>query len=168
MIKAQKETWVKELLAHKRKSKGKVAFKEWQEVRLLGSLGSHQFSFLEINHIMCPVQVADAQGPEEPDLLYHGCSEGSCYPATGNLLIGRSHSLSATSTCGLEEHQEYCIVSHLQDSEKCFTCDSRSPSLRESHRIENVIYLSGQDGEQTWWQSENGVEGSQHPPGPGS
>ncbi|XP_048346182.1 laminin subunit beta-1-like isoform X1 [Sphaerodactylus townsendi] len=109
-------------------------------------------------YLLLWVQVADAQGPEEPDLLYHGCSEGSCYPATGNLLIGRSHSLSATSTCGLEEHQEYCIVSHLQDSEKCFTCDSRSPSLRESHRIENVIYLSGQDGEQTWWQSENGVE----------
>uniref|UniRef100_A0A670JZP7 Laminin subunit beta 2 n=1 Tax=Podarcis muralis TaxID=64176 RepID=A0A670JZP7_PODMU len=100
----------------------------------------------------------DAQGTESPDLLYHGCSEGSCYPATGNLLIGRTQRLSATSTCGLEGPQEYCIVSHLQDSEKCFLCDSRSPSLRESHHIENVIYLSGRDGEQTWWQSENGVE----------
>nr|XP_028575499.1 laminin subunit beta-2-like isoform X1 [Podarcis muralis] len=105
-----------------------------------------------------PVRLADAQGTESPDLLYHGCSEGSCYPATGNLLIGRTQRLSATSTCGLEGPQEYCIVSHLQDSEKCFLCDSRSPSLRESHHIENVIYLSGRDGEQTWWQSENGVE----------
>uniref|UniRef100_A0ABM5FJ00 Laminin subunit beta-1-like n=1 Tax=Pogona vitticeps TaxID=103695 RepID=A0ABM5FJ00_9SAUR len=109
-------------------------------------------------HLLLWVQVAEGQGTEEPDLLHHGCSEGSCYPATGNLLIGRAQNLSATSTCGLEGPQEYCIVSHLQDSEKCFTCDSRSPSLRESHRIENVIYLSGQDGEQTWWQSENGVE----------
>ncbi|XP_060622491.2 laminin subunit beta-1-like isoform X1 [Anolis sagrei] len=109
-------------------------------------------------YLLLWVQVAEAQGPEEPDLLYHGCSEGSCYPATGNLLIGRAQSLSATSTCGLESPQDYCIVSHLQDSEKCFLCDSRSASLRENHHIENVIYLSGPDGEQTWWQSENGVE----------
>uniref|UniRef100_A0A670Z413 Laminin subunit beta 4 n=1 Tax=Pseudonaja textilis TaxID=8673 RepID=A0A670Z413_PSETE len=103
------------------------------------------------------IGIADVQGTEEPD-LYHGCLEGSCYPATGNLLIGRAQNLSATSTCGLEEPQEYCIVSHLQDSEKCFICDSRSASFRESHHIENVIYLTGQNGEQTWWQSENGVE----------
>uniref|UniRef100_A0A8D2LJT4 Uncharacterized protein n=1 Tax=Varanus komodoensis TaxID=61221 RepID=A0A8D2LJT4_VARKO len=108
--------------------------------------------------LFCLVQITDAQGTEEPDLLYHGCSEGSCYPATGNLLIGRAQNLTATSTCGLEGPQEYCIVSHLQDSEKCFLCDSRSPSLRENHLLENVIYLSGQDGDQTWWQSENGVE----------
>ncbi|XP_064375116.1 laminin subunit beta-2-like [Dromaius novaehollandiae] len=98
-----------------------------------------------------------AAGWEEPDLS-HGCAQGSCYPATGNLLVGRAQSLSATSTCGLRGPQEYCIVSHLQDSEKCFTCDSRDPALRDSHRIENVIYLSGPDGERTWWQSENGVE----------
>uniref|UniRef100_A0A8C0HJ98 Laminin N-terminal domain-containing protein n=1 Tax=Buteo japonicus TaxID=224669 RepID=A0A8C0HJ98_9AVES len=83
---------------------------------------------------------------------------GTCYPATGNLLVGRAPRLSATSTCGLDGPQEYCIVSHLQDSEKCFTCDSRDPSLPESHRIENVIYLSGPHGQRTWWQSENGVE----------
>uniref|UniRef100_A0A6I8NLI8 Laminin subunit beta-1 n=1 Tax=Ornithorhynchus anatinus TaxID=9258 RepID=A0A6I8NLI8_ORNAN len=95
---------------------------------------------------------------ELPDLLHPGCSEGSCYPATGNLLIGRARSLSATSTCGLHGPQEYCIVSHLQDSEKCFYCDSRMTGDRAGHRIENVIYLSRQDGEKTWWQSENGVE----------
>ncbi|XP_062441299.1 laminin subunit beta-4-like [Rhea pennata] len=103
------------------------------------------------------VGVPAAAGSEEPDLS-HGCAQGSCYPATGNLLVGRAQSLSATSTCGLHGPQEYCIVSHLQDSEKCFTCDSRDPALRDSHRIENVIYLSGPDGERTWWQSENGVE----------
>lgn len=43
-----------------------------------------------------------------------------------------------------------------QDSEKCFTCDSRDPSLPESHRIENVIYLSSPHDQRTWWQSENG------------
>ncbi|XP_067159486.1 laminin subunit beta-2-like [Apteryx mantelli] len=103
------------------------------------------------------VGVPTVAGWEEPDLS-HGCAQGSCYPATGNLLVGRAQSLSATSTCGLDGPQEYCIVSHLQDSEKCFTCDSRDPALHDSHRIENVIYLSGPDGERTWWQSENGVE----------
>uniref|UniRef100_A0A8D2PEG6 Uncharacterized protein n=1 Tax=Zosterops lateralis melanops TaxID=1220523 RepID=A0A8D2PEG6_ZOSLA len=98
-----------------------------------------------------------AGGWQEPDLSY-GCARGSCYPATGNLLVGRATRLSATSTCGLDRPQEYCIVSHLQDSEKCFTCDSRDPSLPESHRIENVIYLSSPHDQRTWWQSENGVE----------
>ncbi|XP_054694271.1 laminin subunit beta-2-like isoform X4 [Grus americana] len=96
-------------------------------------------------------------GWQEPDPS-HSCAHGSCYPATGNLLVGRAPRLSATSTCGLDGPQEYCIVSHLQDSEKCFTCDSRDPSLPESHRIENVIYLSGPHGQRTWWQSENGME----------
>ncbi|XP_064012973.1 laminin subunit beta-2-like isoform X3 [Pogoniulus pusillus] len=94
---------------------------------------------------------------QEPDLS-HGCSRGSCYPATGNLLVGRASRLSATSTCGMDGPQEYCIVSHLQDSEKCFTCDSRDPSLPESHRVDNVIYLNSPHGQRTWWQSENGVE----------
>uniref|UniRef100_A0A8V5H5F7 Laminin subunit beta-1 n=1 Tax=Melopsittacus undulatus TaxID=13146 RepID=A0A8V5H5F7_MELUD len=94
---------------------------------------------------------------QEPDPS-HGCARGSCYPATGNLLVGRASRLSATSTCGMQGPQEYCIVSHLQDSEKCFTCDSRDPSLPQSHRIENVIFLSGPSARRTWWQSENGME----------
>ncbi|CAH2312786.1 Hypothetical predicted protein [Pelobates cultripes] len=95
---------------------------------------------------------------EEPDVLHHVCAEGDCYPATGNLLIGRDKTLTTTSSCGIETPQEYCIVSHLQDSEKCFICDSREPHQRENHRIGNVIYLTGRNGEKTWWQSENGVE----------
>uniref|UniRef100_A0A8C4UAA2 Laminin subunit beta-1 n=1 Tax=Falco tinnunculus TaxID=100819 RepID=A0A8C4UAA2_FALTI len=108
-------------------------------------------------HGLSAAGVPAAGAWQEPDLS-HGCARGSCYPATGNLLVGRAPCLSATSTCGLDGPQEYCIVSHLQDSEKCFTCDSRDPSLPESHRIENVIYLTGPNDQRTWWQSENGVE----------
>lgn len=61
------------------------------------------------------VGVPAAGGWQEPDLT-HGCARGSCYPATGNLLVGRASRLSATSTCGLDGPQEYCIVSHLQVS----------------------------------------------------
>ncbi|XP_061621813.1 laminin subunit beta-2 [Phyllopteryx taeniolatus] len=92
----------------------------------------------------------------------HGCTDGSCYPATGNLLIGRAVNLSATSTCGLDGPEHYCIVSHLQESDKCFDCNSRHPyepyRHRNSHRIDNVIYLMDSHGDTTWWQSANGEE----------
>ncbi|XP_063064024.1 laminin subunit beta-2 [Engraulis encrasicolus] len=94
----------------------------------------------------------------------HGCTEGSCYPATGNLLIGRASNLTASSTCGLHGPEQYCIVSHLQEPDKCFYCDSTRPNdayhhHRHSHRVENVIYLRDQNGDLTWWQAANGVEG---------
>ncbi|XP_038141553.1 laminin subunit beta-1-like isoform X2 [Cyprinodon tularosa] len=102
-----------------------------------------------------------ALGQELPSTP-HGCTEGSCYPATGNLLIGRAANLTASSTCGLEVPEQFCIVSHLQDVDKCFECDSRRPydpeRHRNSHRIENVIYLTDQNGDETFWKSVNGKE----------
>lgn len=48
-----------------------------------------------------------------------------------------------------------------QESDKCFECNSQHPynpyHHRNSHRIENVIYLMDRNGDHTWWQSVNGV-----------
>ncbi|CAJ0952788.1 unnamed protein product, partial [Mesorhabditis belari] len=92
------------------------------------------------------------------------CRDRSCYPVTGNLLIGRKQQLSTTSTCGLTGRQRFCIVSHLEDSTKCFYCDSRQPWSpnrdpgRMSHRVENVVTEAFEDKTRSWWQSENGQQ----------
>ncbi|XP_046984371.1 laminin subunit beta-1 isoform X1 [Schistocerca americana] len=96
--------------------------------------------------------------PQRP----HPCEQSSCYPATGNLLIGREKQLKASSTCGLYKQERFCIVSHLEERKKCFWCDSRDEHANNparSHRIENIVYKNFPGTEQrSWWQSENGVE----------
>ncbi|XP_064417542.1 laminin subunit beta-4 [Latimeria chalumnae] len=89
------------------------------------------------------------------------CSYSSCHPVLGDLLIGRSAHLSASSTCGLNGPKKYCIIGYLEGEQKCFICDSRLPYNRlsnpYSHRIENVIATFGPDEKKKWWQSANGV-----------
>uniref|UniRef100_A0A671QX29 Laminin subunit beta-1-like n=1 Tax=Sinocyclocheilus anshuiensis TaxID=1608454 RepID=A0A671QX29_9TELE len=117
---------------------------------------ANDLHFLSVSSQVLPVVAQEL--PSTP----HGCMEGSCYPATGNLLIGRAINLTATSTCGLDRPEQYCIVSHLQDLNKCFKCDSQEPydayHHKKNHRVENVIYQRDSRGELTWWQSVNGEE----------
>lgn len=76
-------------------------------------------------------------------------------------MIGREKRLEATSTCGVYRPQRYCIVSHLEEK-KCFLCDTREGTSDEplrNHRVGQIIYKTKPGTrEQTWWQSENGVE----------
>ena len=90
------------------------------------------------------------------------CEESSCYPATGDLLIGREGQLSATSSCGLDHPERFCIVSHLEDqNNKCFVCDSSRPydaaaNDRRSHHVQNIVSTFRPDWRERWWQAENG------------
>ncbi|KAM8821354.1 laminin subunit beta-4 [Eudromia elegans] len=90
------------------------------------------------------------------------CDAGSCHPAIGDLLVGRSKQLTASSTCGMNGPQKYCIVGYLEADQKCFLCDSRHPynsyTQHNSHMIENVITTFEPDRKKKWWQSENGID----------
>ncbi|NWY36607.1 LAMB3 protein, partial [Sylvia atricapilla] len=82
------------------------------------------------------------------------CSRGACYPAPGDLLLGRAPHLRASSTCGLSKPETYCTP-HGQWNMKCCRCDSRLPHSPSGHRVDNVLSSAGRA---RWWQSQNGVE----------
>ncbi|XP_055663553.1 laminin subunit beta-4 [Falco peregrinus] len=90
------------------------------------------------------------------------CDAGSCHPAIGDLLLGRSKQLTASSTCGMNSPQKYCIIGYLEAEQKCFLCDSRYPynpyTQHNSHMVENIITTFEPDRKKKWWQSENGID----------
>uniref|UniRef100_A0A8C9FQR2 Laminin N-terminal domain-containing protein n=1 Tax=Pavo cristatus TaxID=9049 RepID=A0A8C9FQR2_PAVCR len=53
-----------------------------------------------------------------PDFRHYSaqddCGAGSCHPAIGDLLLGRSKQLVASSTCGVNSPQKYCIIGYLE------------------------------------------------------
>ncbi|KAL7299937.1 hypothetical protein TKK_0007257 [Trichogramma kaykai] len=87
------------------------------------------------------------------------CELGPCRPRSGDLLIGREHQLSATSTCGSRFLPErYCSFKSRGDqdddcSNVCDTCDSDV-----NHTIRNIVNYKDGRNKDLWWQSENGVE----------
>ncbi|NXH80692.1 LAMB3 protein, partial [Edolisoma coerulescens] len=93
--------------------------------------------------------------PAAPRLLgaQRACSQGACYPAPRDLLLGRAAHLRASSTCGLSQPETYCTP-HGEWSMKCCRCDSRLPHSYNGHRVGNVLSSAGRA---RWWQSQNGV-----------
>ncbi|XP_062856618.1 laminin subunit beta-4-like [Trichomycterus rosablanca] len=96
-----------------------------------------------------------------PAYFQDECDGNLCYPSLGDLMVGRAAQLSATSTCGLNGPQNYCILGYLEDEQKCFVCDSRSPynlhNNHNSHQVDNIITNFEPERKMRWWQSENGV-----------
>ncbi|TGZ57822.1 hypothetical protein CRM22_009869 [Opisthorchis felineus] len=89
----------------------------------------------------------------------YSCENTICNPRAGDLLIGRESSLWASSTCGLNEVEAYCVVTTSGRS-FCKECTSSQPynalTNPESHRIDNVVSrVPSNPGR--WWQSENAV-----------
>jgi len=113
-----------------------------------------------------------SQGRAEFTPISHGCDQRSCYPATGNLLIGREDKLTASDTCGLEGKNRYCIISSLDPhtrggdlnrNEKCYWCDASSKE--EAHNVSSIVHrwephdaTPRSRQRMTWWQGPNGQE----------
>jgi hypothetical protein len=93
----------------------------------------------------------------------NSCQRGDCYPETGDLLIGRTKYLHASSTCGDKQPERYCVLGKTQQEKSpCFVCDSREPFHQftnpHSHGIENIVSRKQSDRFNRWWQSVNGVQ----------
>ncbi|KAK6317946.1 hypothetical protein J4Q44_G00112370 [Coregonus suidteri] len=126
---------------------------------LLEGLQRHQYTHRPKPEKSCLLRV--------PGILFQeDCDVNSCHPQLGDLMVGRAAKLSASSTCGLNGPQNYCILGYMEDEQKCFTCDSRQTynlyNNQDSHQIENVITTFGTERKMKWWQSHNGGSQSRY------
>lgn len=124
--------------------------------------GGNNFTELDIRKVKVKVCSAEEQRMWLCIVLFgflsfanaqQDCARGACYPAVGDLLIGRTNFLRASSTCGMERPESYCTP-FGEGQLKCCRCDSRDPFSAISHRIINVV---SPIGHLRWWQSENGL-----------
>ncbi len=86
------------------------------------------------------------------------CDHGGCYPATGDLLVGRAGNLYASSTCGLRRPERYCFIGNLKNV-SCDVCDVKAAN--KSHTIDQIVARTPGDlnkHTQAWWQAENDRE----------
>ena len=125
----------------------------WLGVKYHESVSQNLIFMLDLR--MCAGTLGQRRQPQ--------CEQGSCYPATGDLLIGREKMLSASSTCGLSQPERYCVVSYLEKPTKCAYCNSSEPWVEglneDSHRIENIVSsFRGRRRRNRWWQAVNGKE----------
>ncbi|KAM9859183.1 laminin subunit beta-3 [Aulostomus maculatus] len=81
------------------------------------------------------------------------CSRGACYPPSGDLLLGRSNQLQASSTCGMTGSEVYCTP-YQQRRMKCCPCDSTNPNGPLAHTVKEVLSSAAPD---RWWQSRKEV-----------
>ncbi|KAK5615707.1 Laminin subunit beta-4 [Crenichthys baileyi] len=66
----------------------------------------------------------------KPQDLQDQCPGSSCHPQLGDLMVGRAAHLSASSTCGLDGPQNYCIVGYLEVR--------GNPHINRSNRSKNM------------------------------
>lgn len=72
-----------------------------------------------------------------------GCAHGACYPPAGDLLLGRAHSLRASSTCGLTKPETYCTPhGEVRSCQPCLGMLMLYPSfLPFCSHVFNLVWL---------------------------
>ncbi|KAF4018705.1 hypothetical protein G4228_009892 [Cervus hanglu yarkandensis] len=119
----------------------------------LGGTGVAGYTVLCLGCTPAPAEPPVISGLPSLLCAQQACSRGACYPPVGDLLIGRTQFLRASSTCGLTKPETYC-TEYGEWQMKCCKCDSRLPHNYNGHQVENVVSSSGP---MRWWQSQNDV-----------
>lgn len=85
-------------------------------------------------HLLSPVFIPGAYLQHLQD-LQDQCPGGTCNPQLGDLMVGRAAQLSASSTCGLDGPQNYCIIGYLEVRGHMITWGGFEPDDRQTDSI---------------------------------